>query len=134
MNRFRSIVSATFALMVLLSSSSFLVNVHLCRGKVNSIALFAKAEACAMEKQVPPCHKHNAKPCCEDQTVVHEGDDFSWSSSVMTSAPALTAVISPAVIIAEIIPSVSFARTHFVEYSPPLPFTDLTVTFRTLLI
>jgi len=131
MKPYRTIVSAAFAFLVLFSSSSFMVGVHWCGGHIQNIALFTKADGCEKEKQMPPCHKHKSKPCCEDQTIVHVGEDFKFSVTdiSITAAPAVNIVLPP-VLISEVIPSSPFSRTAFHNYDPPLRAADLIVSFK----
>jgi hypothetical protein len=136
MKQYRSILSATFALLVLFSGSSFVVGVHLCGGDIQNVALFTKAEGCVMEKKrTPPCHKPASKPCCEDETIIHEGDDFKASSADITisGAPSLDMELPP-VIVSEIIPSSPVSRIRFYDYNPPSRSGDLTVSLQVFLI
>ncbi|MBL7856316.1 MAG: hypothetical protein JNM57_01405 [Cyclobacteriaceae bacterium] len=135
MKQYRSILSAMFAFLVLFSSSSFMVGVHLCRGHVQNIALFTKSEGCAMEKKMPPCHKHESKPCCEDETILHQGEDFQTSATDITlsAGPVSDMELGP-VLISEVIPSIPVLQTRFYNYDPPLRDTDLTISFLVFLI
>lgn len=122
-------------ILVLLSSSSFLVGVHFCKGSLKQVAILAKAEGCEKEKKLPPCHKHLASPCCEDETIVHEGEGFKASFSHVTISPSLPQDIAlPEVILAEVIPSLPSSKPSYYNYDPPLRSYDLTVTHRVFLI
>jgi hypothetical protein len=134
MNRFRPILSATFAIMVLFSSSSFMVGIHLCKGHVQNIALLNKADACGMEKQMPPCH-HESKPCCEDESIIHQGSDFQVSSTdiSLSPMPAVDIELVP-IVLSEVIPSTPVSRTHFHNYDPPFQAADRIVSFQVFLI
>ncbi len=135
MKHYRSILSVAFACLVLFSSTSFMVGVHLCGGHVQNIALFTQAEACAMEKQTPPCHKPQSEPCCEDETIVHTGEDFKVSLTAMALTPPAPADFTlPSVLISEVIPAAPVAPVPFYLYDPPLPATDLTVSLQVFLI
>jgi len=46
MKSLRTITSLTLALLVFVSSTSFMVGMHICSGEVQNIALFTKAEGC----------------------------------------------------------------------------------------
>ena len=124
------------AFLVLVSSSSFMVGFHWCGGEIQNMALLSKAEGCGMEKKnLPPCHKQIGSRCCEDETILHQGEGFKASVSDITIAesPALDLEL-PHVILSEIIPSVSFLRPEYYNYNPPLRSYDLTVSHRVLLI
>jgi hypothetical protein len=135
MRQHRSILSSVFAILVLFSSSSFMVGIHLCSGHIQNIALFTKAEGCGMEKKMPPCHKHESKPCCEDETIVHDAQDFKGNvSQVSIAAPPVLDVVQPSVLISEVIPSSIATIKHYSNYDPPFRPTDLTVDLQVFLI
>src|SRR5688572_20207148 len=100
MKLIRTISSILLALLVLMSSTSFMVGVHFCMGEVQSVALFSKADGCEEEKKLPPCHRHQSAPCCEDEAVVHSGDDFKTSASgVLLDAISSVAIEKSPVVI-----------------------------------
>lgn len=135
MKQYRSILSSAFAILVLFSSSSFMVGIHLCGGHVQNIALFTKADGCAMEKRIPPCHKHESKPCCEDETIVHDAQDFKSNvSQINITAPPVLDVIVPATFIAEVIPSLTISFNQHADYDPPIRSIDVTIDFQVFLI
>jgi len=135
MKQYRSILISALAILVLFSSSSFMVGMHVCSGHIQSIALFTKAEGCEMEKKIPPCHKHESKPCCEDETIVHNAQDFKGNVTQVTiSAPAVLDTVQPRVLIAEVIPPSVCTIRHYVNYDPPIRPTDVTVDFQVFLI
>lgn len=135
MRLIRQITCFVFASMVLFSSSYLMVGLHICSGSVQHMALFSKAEGCEMEKKMPPCHRHESKPCCEDTTITHEGQTYNISTHkiVIPFAP-LVDTIQPAVLISEVIPSIVFSTPNYADYSPPLPTQDLNVSLSTFLI
>ena len=58
----RQIMCFAFASMVLFSSSYLMVGMHVCSGDVRHVALFSKADGCAVEKRMFPCNRHESKP------------------------------------------------------------------------
>ena len=99
------------------------------------MALFTEAEPCAMEKNLPPCHKQVSNPCCEDKSIVHEGDGFKVSFHKIALSPSTAVDVEAAeVILAEIIPSAPASPSSWYNYDPPLRSYDLTVTHRVFLI
>jgi hypothetical protein len=128
-----SVISLT--LLVLVSSSSFKLGIHLCAGDIQDMALFSEVEKCAMEKNLPPCHKHQTAPCCDDETIVHEGDGFEVSFSDITISPGPVLDLEiPSVMVSEIIPESPSARLFYHDYDPPLRSYDLTLTHQVFLI
>ena len=135
MKTFRSILSVAFAFLVLFSSTSFMVGIHICSGDVKDVALFTKAEACKNEKKIPPCHRQLSKPCCEDEAIVHDAQGFKGDlAQVIIAATPVVDIAQPSVLLAEVIPSAPLSRTLYYNYDPPLRSCDLTVTLQVFLI
>jgi hypothetical protein len=135
MKTLRSISAVILAIMVLVSSTSFIIGVHICMGQVQDVALFTKAEVCAMEKNFPPCHQHVKTPCCEDGSVIHKGEDFKASfSKIEIIAPTPIDIEQPLLLISEIIPAAPISRIKHYTYDPPWRSCDLTVEHQVFLI
>ena len=131
----RRISAVLLALLVLVSSTSFMVGFHICMGEVENVALFTKADGCEKEKSLPPCHRHLKAPCCEDETYVHDGDDFKASiDHYQVVAPAPIDIEHPMVLISEVIPASHTSRIQYYKYDPPLRSWDLTVEHQVFLI
>jgi hypothetical protein len=135
MKHYRSILSVVFAVLVLFSSSSFIVGIHLCAGHVQDIALLTPAEDCGMDATIPVCHKPGSKPCCQNEAIIHDGDDFKASVNGVT-LPQINAIDLelPHVLLTEIIPSLDLTTSQFYNYDPPLRQADLTVSLQVFLI
>ena len=135
MKLLRSILSITLALLVLLSSTSFMVGIHYCGGKIQDVALFTPADPCEAERSLPPCHRKMMAHCCEDEQVIHEADDLKVSSSTFQPAhPAAVDMALPEVVISEVVPSAPASRIQYTNYDPPLRSCDLTVEHHIFLI
>jgi len=135
MKLFRPILSIALASLVLLSSTSFMVGIHVCGGEVQNVALFTKAESCEKEKSLPPCHRHEQSPCCDDETVIHDGEDFNASFEKITVSPVFFVdVVQAHVLIADIIPATFLSKVKHFNYDAPLRATDLTVSLQVFLI
>jgi hypothetical protein len=131
----RSISTVLLAILVLASSTSFTVGMHLCMGEVQNIAFLGKAESCQMEKAFPACHKHMKPACCDDELVYHEGTDFKASlEQLHIVAPAPMDIEQPLILISEVIPASAISRTRYYNYDPPLRSCDLTVEQQVFLI
>lgn len=134
MRSLRSILSIAFAFLVLVSSTSFMVGIHRCGGQVQNVALFTKAAGCQQEQQVPPCHRHDTPPCCQDVTVIHEHQDFKGEIAQLDfSGFPIGDVLQPVVVLAEVIPAFT-ARTYSPNYDPPLRVSDRTVALQVFII
>jgi len=88
-----------------------------------------------MEKKMPPCHKKESKPCCEDQAIVHEVQDFKGTiSQISIVTPPVLDIVEPATFIAEIIPSSINFFKYYADYDPPIRPTDVTIDLQVFLI
>ena len=135
MKIFRTISALLLALLVLVSSTNFMIGMHICMGDVQNIALFSKAEGCEMERNLPPCHRHLKAPCCEDETVIHKANDIKADAvQIQIDGPSAVDMEIPLVFISEIIPSDPLSRIQFYNYDPPLRSWDLTVEHQVFLI
>ena len=135
MKALRSIAAIALAILVLVSSTSFMVGMHLCMGEVQNIALFSKAEGCEKEQSLPPCHRHTKAPCCEDEIAIHESDDLKAGIAHMPVAiPAPMDLEQPLILISEVIPAAPLSRFKYHSYDPPLRACDLTVEHQVFLI
>ena len=131
----RSISAVLLAILVLVSSTSFMIGMHFCMGEVQNIALFGKADSCQKEKALPACHKHMKPACCEDETVFHEGTHFkACVEHIHIVAPAPIDIEQPLVVISEVIPAAPIASIRYYQYDPPLRTCDLTVEHQVFLI
>ena len=135
MKTFRSILALILAFLVLVSSTSFMVGMHLCMGQVQTISLFTKADGCAMQKSLPPCHKHMKPACCADEAYFHQAQDFKATVKHIHIAPlAPVDIEQPLVLLAEVIPSSPAASIPYHNYDPPLRSCDITVANQVFLI
>ena len=135
MQAIRSISAVVLAILVLVSSTSFMVGMHICMGGVQNIALFGKADSCQMEKDLPACHKHSKPACCDDELVYHKSTDFKGSiEHIHIVAPAPMNIEQLVVLISEVIPASPLARIQYYKYDPPLRSCDLTVEHQIFLI
>lgn len=135
----KSIVSSILALLVLVSSSSFMVNMHFCGGNVQSVSLIEESSQCPMEVQLPPCHKKMAvkkSGCCEDKHVAFEGKDFNTQVqdfSTLTWQSINWAVTLPMIMeVIQVNESLTFS--NHIPYKPPIVERDIPVLVQSFLI
>lgn len=131
MKSLRTISSLLVALLVLASSTSFVVGVHLCGGQVDNVAFLEKASPCAMEQKLPPCH-HAKSSCCDDTLLVHNAQELKNDITHFDlTAHAVPMIIQYPTLIAEIIPATSnTTATSFRLYDPPLRHDDRPATLQ----
>ncbi len=111
-----------------------MVGIHLCAGEVQNMALFTKADGCEKEKNLPPCHKNESAPCCDDKTIILKGEGFKTSIADITISSAPVLDFELPIILSEVIPSAPISRTQCYNYDPPLRSYDLTVFHQVFLI
>ena len=138
MNLIRPIASVILASLVLIASIGVTVNLHLCGGQVQSIALFTKAQPCKDAQN--PCHgpQHHSKQkgCCEEESILLKGKETNAevrTATQITPSFNLIAVILP--VLYSIIEVDSFVATPlYAHYKPPLIDRDITVLVQSFLI
>lgn len=132
----RKLISGTLAVLVLIASASFTVNLHLCGGQVQSVAFIEKATPCPMEVQTPPCHKELAKrsSCCDDEQLVYEGQDFKIHEPVNLSTVQVAWVIELPLISCLIPEYITAEVQHYSRYKPPILQHDIPVLIQSFLI
>ncbi|MBT1711714.1 hypothetical protein KK062_25965 [Fulvivirgaceae bacterium PWU5] len=130
MKPLRTISSLLLALLVLASSTSFVVGVHLCGGRVDNVAFLEKASPCPMEQKLPPCH-HAKSSCCDDTLIVHKAQKLKNDVTHfdLTTHP-VPLVIQYPILIADIIPATSTATASFQLYDPPPLHDDRPATLQ----
>jgi hypothetical protein len=133
----RSIVSILIAVVILVSTTSFTVSMHLCGGHVASVSFLDKAAPCAME-QMPPCHQQLMKKfgCCEDHEFKVEGKDLSSKIQevVQLQHQQFSWVLDLPVVYKIISTTESVSNFSYAYYSPPLLDRDITVLKQSFLI
>jgi hypothetical protein len=135
----KPIVSISLALLVLVSSSSFMVNMHFCGGQMQSVSLIEEAAACPMEVNLPPCHKKmeiKKSGCCEDKHVAFEGKDFNAKIQdfSLLNWQAINWVASLPVIMEVIQINEALAFSNYTPYKPPIVERDIPVLKQSFLI
>jgi hypothetical protein len=71
----KSIFSALLALIVLVSTTSFTIDKHLCMGRVQSVAILHNAAPCPME-MMAESGMNAMEGCCQDTQTIIEGNDL----------------------------------------------------------
>ncbi|MBI1767151.1 MAG: hypothetical protein HYR67_02110 [Bacteroidetes bacterium] len=133
----RSIVSGFLASLVLIASIGVTVNLHLCAGQVQSIAVFVKAQPC--KEMQKPCHgteRHAKKNgCCEEKSILLKGKETTAevkAATQITPSFNLIAVILPVLYSIDLDSFVAAPR--YAHYKPPLIERDITILAQSFLI
>ena len=139
MKLLKSIVSSMLALLVLVSSSSFMVNMHFCGAHVQNVSLVEDASLCPMEVQRPACHNKIAvkkSGCCEDKHVAFEGKDFSAQVQDFSflTGQSINWVATLPMIMEVIQINESLAFSNHIPYKLPIFERDIIVLVQSFLI
>jgi hypothetical protein len=139
MSSIRPIAAIFLAGLVLITSIGVTVNLHLCGGNVQSIALFVKARPCKMEMP-KPCHGSKTQTkrtgCCEEESILLKGKETTAELKTVTElTPSfnLISVILPVLYSINEVDSFS-TSPGYAHYKPPLIERDITVFVQSFLI
>lgn len=124
MKKLKTIGSSALALLVLLASSHFFVDVHFCGDKLKAISFLSEADGCG-HADMPPCHRDLMNGCCENQQISHDAQDLKkeTASIQISPSPQLDVVLHP-LVLAEIVPQSLHQENLRLPYKPPLPTID----------
>lgn len=102
MLRLRKISSAVLSIVLLLSSMSFTLSMHLCRGSVESWALLTEAAPCVMQSEAMCAIPHKdteqlgKMPCCADrQLSIKAQSEMKPAVSVSVDGPEFILLPAP---------------------------------------
>ncbi len=102
-NFFKHITSLFLALLVLVSTQSYSINLHYCGSILVEKSFVKPAKKCAMHQEIAPaCGMHNnatqprekqQKSCCDDEFEIIEGQDEIklQESSIQLPSPTFVA-------------------------------------------
>ncbi|WKN44801.1 HYC_CC_PP family protein [Tunicatimonas pelagia] len=135
-------IATVLALLILISSVGFSVNMHFCMGELVSVSLFGEAEPCAMAASEPSCHasdtaKISKMDCCQDSSFsVKSEAEAATSYTVEIPRSALTSlVLLPFLPLDFLLPTTSILTDYpYLAYKPPLLSQDVPVLVQSLLI
>lgn len=134
---FFKISSFFMALLVLLSTFSFVVDQHYCGDILVDFSLFGKAESCGMD--MPTSHNSNdqgvdRKGCCENQTLAIAGQDDLKVSFENLSLEQQNFVVSLIYTYINSFEGFDEDIVAFEDYSPPPLIRDIQILDQTFLI
>jgi len=130
----KQIFSLTLAILILLSSFSLRLEAHYCGQQIVDISIFGKAAACEMQKE-NICEESEDIPCCEDRTLMIQGQEFQFSkdferTEIKKQEVEFLELIRPRILLLE----VENSTETIIHYSPPLIKSELRLLFQSFLI
>lgn len=140
------------ALLMLITSAGFSLDLHYCQGNLKNLAFFKEAKSCHelaekatsehCKKMQKPCQKNNdtiskdvcEKSCCSHNTILVEAETDIFSTKIIN-----TDNLSSDFIVAFVYTfGTTYSSTEYSNkynlYKPPLPDKDLSVLFQSFLI
>ncbi|WP_411028866.1 HYC_CC_PP family protein [Spongiimicrobium sp. 3-5] len=72
---FHKIASVAMALLLLASTTSWMVGKHYCMGHLVDIAFFTEADRCGMEADLTKDTLVEKMSCCDDEVIAIDGQD-----------------------------------------------------------
>ncbi len=125
------------AIIVLLSTMSFTLDMHYCGNTLVDVALFKEAKTCGMKQQISDtmiCAMMTKKNCCTDKQLIFEGQDKLQNSfDTITLKQQNFAVIFYYSYI-NLFEEIENHITPFIEYPPPFLIKDIHLLNETFLI
>jgi len=143
------IAAISMALLMLLSSTGFSMDVHYCQDQVKGISLFGTAKSCHDKQETPPCHqtkktchhkedgisKTDNDNCCHNETVIIEKSDLDATNTQIATFQDIQLEFVAAFITVYILNyDVQTDYHRYAQYKPPLPDRDVQVLYQTFLI
>ena len=128
-SRIHKSFSVVLALLLMLSTISFTVEKHFCRGALVDVALFTDAKGCGMEMNT-----ETKNSCCKEEKDIVEGQDelkISINDLNLEEQQLLATDLSHYLDLFEGLPE---QVIPFKEYSPPKLFYDRQVLHEVFII
>lgn len=140
MEIFQRILSLSLALLILVSTSSFVVNMHFCGGAIQELSFKAILESCQMDTPAATnshCEtiEQEEDSCCADHSVVNETQDFNnHSHQVQELKPDFKIISFVACFVLAVLEPVDQSILSHQDYSPPLIERNIPVLVQSFLL
>jgi len=136
---FSKIISFFLAALILLSTSSFTVDMHFCCNKLVDMSLIGKAKVCAekVQKKKEPtkqCTTLQEKDCCSNQSFVKTGDDTIKKANTQLEAETIIFLNTFFYVYVNLFEGLEKNIVPFKQYRPPLLSKDIQILHETYLI
>jgi len=136
---FAKILSFFLAVSILFSTSSFTVDMHFCCNKLVDMAFFSKAKSCMeivqkKDDNTKKCTSIQEKDCCDNQTIVKEGDDTFKKSNTILKTETIVFLNTFVYSYINLFEGLDENVISYRAYRPPLLSTDIIILNETFLI
>jgi hypothetical protein len=131
-------MSVFMALVVLMTTMSFTVDVHYCGDTLVDFSFIQQAETCGMDMSAMMATSENSslsqKPCCTDKQVVKQGqDDLKITFDQLTLEQQLF-IASFTYSYVDLFSGLQSQEIPYADQSPPFIKRDVQVLHQTFLI
>ncbi|WP_338359237.1 HYC_CC_PP family protein [Yeosuana marina] len=136
---FTKILAFSLAALILLSTSSFTVDMHFCCDKLVDMAILGKAKVCTEKIQKKKetskqCTTLQEKDCCSNQSFVKTGDYTIKKANTKLEAETIIFLNTFFYVYVNLFEGLDKNIAPFKQYRPPLLFKDVQVLHETFLI
>ncbi|SRX55079.1 HYC_CC_PP family protein [Aequorivita sp. CIP111184] len=136
---FTRILSFFLAVFILFSTSSFSVDMHFCCNELVDMAFFGKAESCKgivniKDNTSKQCNSMQEKECCDNQTLLKQGDDTFKKSNTILENETLVFINTFFYTYINLFEGLDRNVISFQTYRPPLLSLDIIILNETFLI
>ncbi|MFZ5970893.1 MAG: HYC_CC_PP family protein [Bacteroidota bacterium] len=132
MKKLKTLGALVLALLVLLASTHFFVDVHYCGDRLKAVSFLSEADGCG-HSELPPCHGNLMKGCCENEQITHDAQDLKKEVVEVQVPTTFGDLVENTPLAVEVIPAVVRPKT-FIASDPPLPVTNRQALFSVFLI
>ncbi|HRW43643.1 MAG TPA: hypothetical protein P5343_02505 [Flavobacteriaceae bacterium] len=136
---FTKIVSFFLAAIVLLTTSSFKVDVHYCNNKLVNMAFYGKAKVCKdhIEKKdflFKKCSQLHEKDCCDNHTFVKKANPVFETTKGELETQTMVFLNTLYYTYQNLFEGLEKNIVPFKQYRPPLLSKDIQILHETYLI
>ncbi|MBD0776887.1 hypothetical protein HPE56_03690 [Maribacter sp. ANRC-HE7] len=135
---FHKIISIAMALVVLLTTTSFTIDMHYCGGNMVDFSFFHNVETCGMENAeiASTCENPelSKKSCCSDDQLTIDGQDDLKNNFSNLTFDQQVFVASFAYSYISLFEGTASNEVPFFDYAPPFVKRDVQVLHQTFLI
>jgi hypothetical protein len=132
---FQKITAVFMAVVVLLSTLSFVIDMHYCGNTLVDAAVFQKAKGCGMKMDENQNSTNIKKSCCKDEVITFKGqNELKMASFDHLSLHQQFIVTSYFYTFTNIFESLPNQVIPHKDYSPPNLITDILVLDQVFII
>ncbi len=136
-SNYHRVLAVFMAMVVLMSTTSFAVNVHYCGNKLVDWGVFTHAKSCAMkamESSTSAGCAISKKSCCSDDQITVEGQDELKTTKQELNLDEQLLIVAFAHSYLSVFGEEPVRVINMDGYPPPLPVQDFQILYQQFLI